>query len=186
MLRWIAIFVCFVLPAHAQEVAAEQTPPSLHETLVAARAAQGTDRPPDRWSSRARWRGVLPRIGAAVGADRTEELDLTFREYVGRSADDRLVLDSTQNTSEDDLSEKFSWRVTATWDLRDTIFSTAEIPAAREERAWRALRIRLDYETLDAYRDWRRADDPQARRHAIERLDLLTDGWFSRRTGGRR
>lgn len=186
MLRWIAILAVFSALFVTPMIALGAQPPDLSEVLHAARAAQGTDEAPDRWSSRSRWRGLMPRVSASLFGKESSDLDLTFREYVGTTAEGRLLLDSTQNTFEDDVSDEFGWRVTATWDFGELIFSNAELAAAREERARRAMRIRLDLETMQAFRTWRDATDPAALQAAVDHLDVLTDGWFSRRTGGRR
>lgn len=161
------------------------SPPTLQETLAATRSAQGTSEAPDPWSNRARWRALMPRVNAGFGTDVTEERDLAFKEYVGRDESGVPFIDTTQNASEDDRSEKVTWRVTLTWDLRDSVFSAAELAAAREARARRTLRIRLDFEAMEAFRAWQTASDDFEAANAAARLDVLTDGWFTRRIGGR-
>ncbi len=177
MNRFVFLFT-FLLPALALAA-----PPTLMQTIEAARRAQGLDGELDDWSSRARWRGFVPRVGAWVGGDRTDELDIAIRETTG-AVGAALEVEGTTNTTEDDLSESFQWRVTATWDLRDVVFSPAELAAARETRARQRDRIRLDFEVSRAYFEWVDATDEALARRASQQLDILTGGWFSR--GGAR
>jgi hypothetical protein len=187
--------VAAIAIASTSTIAEASPPPPLRDVVDAARRAQGLDGPLDEWSSRARWRAALPRFGGWVGGDRTGELDLTFRESTGVIDQGVLIVDGTQNTTEDDMTERFAWRVTATWDLRDLVFSNAELAAAREARARQAARVRLDMHVVGLYRDWLEAQrgatstDRSSTRvlqqddagQAFDELDILTGGWLSRR-----
>jgi hypothetical protein len=121
----------------------------------------------------------MPRVGGWVGGDHVDELDLTFRESTGVIDEGVLLVDGTQNTIEDDGSDKFAWRVTATWDLRDLVFANAELAAAREARNRQVNRIRLDLRVMSLYRQL--DGKPDEAKLAEQELSVLTGGWWERR-----
>jgi hypothetical protein len=80
---------------------------------------------PDReiarsWSSRARWRGLLPRLEASLGTDS----DLDVRDSISSS--------TRRTTSE---GQAFGARISARFELGELVFNDAELRANREALA---------------------------------------------------
>lgn len=96
----------------AAYVAGQRGLPSLDQVQAAARAAAwaATDEP--EWS-RARWRGLVPRLDVSVGTD----ADLDVRDTI-----------ETRTTVE---GRALGLRVAARFELGDLVFSDAELRAAR-------------------------------------------------------
>jgi len=191
--RFIALFI-LLCSAHAAPAAAWEPPP--RAVQVHALRQAGLDGPLDRWSGRARWSHLLPRVEGSVGRTDQYELDTIDREYLGRNAGGELSHESTQSTTGDKSKLRVDYGARATIDFSGLIFDRDELAASREVRKRLSARLKLLDAVNDAYfrrqralldlrrapasEAGRRADIVLARDMATAELDALTGGWFSR------
>jgi len=163
--------------------------PTVHEMMAAAR--REAEVRPERlrsWMSRARWAALAPRL--SLGVDRS----------FGRDESLDLADGGRDLSTDDDLG----WRVAATWELSNLVFSPDEMRVAREGARLSELRQRVLAEVVRLYFERRRlqvqgrlakregSDDTatslerEVRIRELEAsLDALTGGAWSRRLGRR-
>lgn len=77
------------------------------------------------------------------------------------------------------LGHSLTFGITASWRLDQLVFEPSELRIATVDVMRRRERRRLAWYIISLYRSWRRTgnDDLAAQ------LDVVTDGWFSRRLG---
>ncbi len=165
--------------------------PSIAALQRAARRHLGLDaRSIQALRRRASRRGWWPELDLRVGYDhdreRQHDADQSFV-----SGETRFLQDITH-----DRGDRWSAELSLSWDLGDAAFDPEEIDAAREARAWIALRDVVLDEVNQLYSERRRAlarraalppDDPERAELALRvdelaaGLDAWTGGGFSRR-----
>jgi hypothetical protein len=131
--------------------------PSVREVIAAALRAGGlAGDPTPGWRRRARLSALVPSLSVRGGRDDT------WRE----------VADPT-------LGHSLTFGVTASWRFDHLVFEPTELRIASADVLRRRERRRLAWYVISLYRSWRRTgnDDLGAQ------LDVVTDGWFSRRLG---
>jgi hypothetical protein len=131
--------------------------PDVREVIAAAMRAGGlADDPTSGWRRRARLSALVPSLSVRGGRDDT------WRE----------VADPT-------LGHSLTFGVTASWRFDHLVFEPTELRIASADVLRRRERRRLAWYVISLYRSWRRTgnDDLAAQ------LDVVTDGWFSRRLG---
>jgi hypothetical protein len=136
------------------------TAPDVREVIAAALRAGGlAGDPAPGWRRRARLSALVPSLSVRGGRDDT------WRE----------VADPT-------LGHSLTFGVTASWRFDHLVFEPTELRIASADVLRRRERRRLAWYVISLYRSWRRTgnDDLAAQ------LDVVTDGWFSRRLGRRR
>jgi hypothetical protein len=129
--------------------------PDVREVIAAAMRAAGlAGDPAPGWRRRARLSALVPSLSVRGGRDDTW----------------RDVVDPT-------LGHSLTFGVTASWHLDHLIFEPTELRIASADVLRRRERRRLGWYVISLYRSWRRTgnDDLAAQ------LDVVTDGWFSKR-----
>jgi hypothetical protein len=171
---------------HCDEVEGRDVSPALaRAALAAALRVQGSAhelRRLDSMASRSRAAASLPEVRLGAGTSRDESLRLT-----------PTLNDPARFTRDGGRDLWLEARLT--WRLDSAIFSKDEIAIERLKAEHRAERARLSREVVEALLDWQRArlalgselTPPEERDAAlvrelgaVARLDIATDGWFSR------
>lgn len=186
---WLVLLFTALLCAHPRPAAAE---PPVAEVRQRALEYADLDRSLDRWSARARWRHLLPRVTAKVGGlDQLDE-STDFDEYLSRDSSGDLLFDAARTANDRKERGRLDWEVRAVIDFRGLIFDRAELQAARETRIRAGERRELVERVHHTYFERRellrrlRDAEPDDRREIAARivllearLDGLTGGWFS-------
>lgn len=196
MNRTISTFLAALAVTFAVVDGAAAAEPTVAEVRRAALRYAGLDRRPDRWSARARWRHLLPRLQATAGRIDQVDDNVQFDEWLTHDGDASLLYDSARNQNEDNHRSRGDFTLRATVDLNGLLFDDAELAAAREERARLDARRELVaavhaayFEHLAALDALRAATPGERRAKALRvrqleaRLDGLTGGWYAQRRG---
>ena len=133
------------------------TAPDVREVIAAAlRAAGLADDPTSGWRRRARLSALVPSLSVRGGRD-----------------------DTWRDVADPTLGHSLTFGVTASWRFDHLVFEPTELRIASADVLRRRERRRLAWYVISLYRSWRRTgnDDLAAQ------LDVVTDGWFSRRLG---
>lgn len=129
--------------------------PDVREVIAAAMRAGGLAGDPARgWRRRARLSALVPALSVRGGRD-----------------------DTWRDVADPTLGHSLTFGVTASWRFDHLVFEPTELRIAAVDVLRRRERRRLAWYVISLYRAWRRTgnDDLAAQ------LDIVTDGWFSKR-----
>jgi hypothetical protein len=129
--------------------------PDVRDVIAAALRAGGlAGDPADGWRRRARLAALVPSLSVRAGRD-----------------------DTWRDVADPTLGHSLTFGVTASWRFDHLVFEPTELRIASADVLRRRERRRLAWYVISLYRSWRRTgnDDLAAQ------LDVVTDGWFSKR-----
>ncbi|HSN28454.1 MAG TPA: hypothetical protein VLT45_19345, partial [Kofleriaceae bacterium] len=132
--------------------------PATREVLeVAIRAAGLAGDPASGWRARSRLAGLVPQLSARVGQD-----------------------DTWRDVADPTLGHVITYGISASWRLERLVYDPSELRIATVDVLRRRERRRLAWYVISLYRAWRRTQNEDL----AAQLDVVTDGWFSRRVQG--
>jgi hypothetical protein len=198
----IGVIVGSPAPGHAQSTpdAIKRTfarEPAVTEVRQAALHASGySSGDLDRWSSRARWSHLLPKVQGEVAWLDQHDKESRYREDIDTNEQGQMLRDSAQNNFIDDSRLRTVYAIELEWNLSGLVYDRSEPTIAREVRSRRKARMELLVEVGEAFYLRRRylmefMVTPGAKWRArmelrleadrqTARLDAMTAGWFSR------
>jgi hypothetical protein len=131
--------------------------PDVREVIAAAMRAGGlAGDPATGWRRRARLSALVPSLSVRGGRD-----------------------DTWRDVADPTLGHSLTFGVTASWRFDHLVFEPTELRIATVDVLRRRERRRLAWYVISLYRSWRRTGNADL----AAQLDVVTDGWFSKRLG---